>query len=280
MDASVGAWTTYDHAPVLSSTCNGSFVGQDTPQSQVWKPPGGLLDDFWRELEQEYPNLVSEFDLSHVPEATQATAGAMTTIVGLPHGTPMSTLLSAPSSSNVSHAMSPPNSTTQPLPMWPATSAPHMPYVPNSRRAGPWTAEQTQRAPYGNLAHDGLRIQIPQPPQHFNIHHGPPLPQMYHQGSPHGSMNQFTNEIPWGSFGQQLFPDDTAWNDDEDEVDAADPCYAQLLWTCLRETPDHTMTLKELYEWIAHHSQKAKDPKNRGWQNSVRHNLSMNAVSR
>ncbi|TKA25460.1 hypothetical protein B0A50_06327 [Salinomyces thailandicus] len=63
-----------------------------------------------------------------------------------------------------------------------------------------------------------------------------------------------------------------------DDTENSDPCYAQLLHRCLKEAPDHTMSLRELYDWVREHSQKAKDPKNRGWQNSVRHNLSMNAA--
>jgi hypothetical protein len=58
-----------------------------------------------------------------------------------------------------------------------------------------------------------------------------------------------------------------------------DPCYAQLLYRCLRDVPDHTMALKDVYSWIRQYSQKARDSTNSGWQNSVRHNLSMNAVS-
>lgn len=63
-------------------------------------------------------------------------------------------------------------------------------------------------------------------------------------------------------------------------VESADPCYARLLWQCLREAPGYTLSLKDIYAWIRQHTQKARDPKNKGWQNSVRHNLSMNAVSR
>ena len=67
---------------------------------------------------------------------------------------------------------------------------------------------------------------------------------------------------------------------EEDEAGAnADPCYAQLLYTCLQEAPEHTMSLKNVYEWVREHSQKARDSAGTGWQNSVRHNLSMNAVS-
>jgi hypothetical protein len=67
---------------------------------------------------------------------------------------------------------------------------------------------------------------------------------------------------------------------EEDESGGnVDPCYAQLLYKCLKEAPDHTMTLKNVYEWVRQHSRKARDSPGAGWQNSVRHNLSMNAVS-
>lgn len=71
--------------------------------------------------------------------------------------------------------------------------------------------------------------------------------------------------------------------DDMDENvngDVADPCYAQLLYRCLLEAQDHTMSLKDIYNWVFRHSQKARDSTSTGWQNSVRHNLSMNAVGR
>lgn len=67
---------------------------------------------------------------------------------------------------------------------------------------------------------------------------------------------------------------------EEDEAGGnIDPCYAQLLYKCLKEAPDHTMTLKNVYEWVRQHSKKARESSGTGWQNSVRHNLSMNAVS-
>ena len=67
---------------------------------------------------------------------------------------------------------------------------------------------------------------------------------------------------------------------EEDEAGAnVDPCYAQLLYRCLKEAPDHTMALKSVYKWVLQHSQKARESPGTGWQNSVRHNLSMNAVS-
>ncbi|KAI5199307.1 hypothetical protein E4T39_06286 [Aureobasidium subglaciale] len=66
----------------------------------------------------------------------------------------------------------------------------------------------------------------------------------------------------------------------DDNLENSDPCYAELLRQALMEKEDdHTMLLKDLYEWVRTHSSKAQDPNNKGWQNSVRHNLSMNAVS-
>lgn len=65
----------------------------------------------------------------------------------------------------------------------------------------------------------------------------------------------------------------------DDSLENSDPCYAELLRQALMEKgDDHTMLLKDLYEWVRTHSSKAQDPNNKGWQNSVRHNLSMNAV--
>lgn len=75
-----------------------------------------------------------------------------------------------------------------------------------------------------------------------------------------------------------VIPEEDELGDDLDGAEAADPCYAQLLYRCLKEAPDHTLSLKELYHWVSEHSQKAKDTTSKGWQNSVRHNLSMNAV--
>ncbi|KAI5359588.1 putative Fork head domain, winged helix-like DNA-binding domain superfamily [Septoria linicola] len=85
---------------------------------------------------------------------------------------------------------------------------------------------------------------------------------------------------PWQRVERSAPPPEDIFGDDADEdgVDSTDPCYAQLLYKCLREAPHHTLSLRELYDWVSQHSQKAKDPGNRGWQNSVRHNLSMNAA--
>jgi hypothetical protein len=58
-----------------------------------------------------------------------------------------------------------------------------------------------------------------------------------------------------------------------------DAPYAQLLYSAFLCHPRHAMTLQEIYEWFRENTKKGEDGK-KGWQNSIRHNLSMNGVSR
>lgn len=132
--------------------------------------------------------------------------------------------------------------------------------------------------------HDGLGIQLP--PTSHPVYHREPLQYdqpFLSQESPLHYSNEYQPDmgVMWNHQEQSVTPHDDLFADDEEPEpeDGADPCYAQLLYSCLKDAPEHTMSLRELYEWVSQHSQKAKDPKNRGWQNSVRHNLSMNAVS-
>ncbi|KAF4124993.1 Forkhead domain protein [Geosmithia morbida] len=52
--------------------------------------------------------------------------------------------------------------------------------------------------------------------------------------------------------------------------------YAQYIHRALMEKEDHCMSLQELYSWFQKNTSKCK-PGERGWMNSIRHNLSMNA---
>lgn len=64
---------------------------------------------------------------------------------------------------------------------------------------------------------------------------------------------------------------------DEDGSSSLEP-YAQLIYRALKSVAGHAMVLKEIYEWFEKNTDKAKDPLSKGWQNSIRHNLSMNGV--
>lgn len=67
----------------------------------------------------------------------------------------------------------------------------------------------------------------------------------------------------------------------------AEEPYAKLLYRALMSAPGHAMTLQEIYQWFRENTDKdiKKDRTERrpgknaeGWQNSIRHNLSMNKV--
>ena len=67
-------------------------------------------------------------------------------------------------------------------------------------------------------------------------------------------------------------------NEGVDESISAEP-YASLIYRALKSAPEHKMVLREIYDWFEQNTDKGKDNGSKGWQNSIRHNLSMNGVS-
>lgn len=65
---------------------------------------------------------------------------------------------------------------------------------------------------------------------------------------------------------------------DDNPVDKEQP-YAQLIYRALLDAPNHTMVLRDIYDWFRRYTDKATQSETKGWQNSIRHNLSMNGVS-
>jgi len=55
--------------------------------------------------------------------------------------------------------------------------------------------------------------------------------------------------------------------------------YNQLLFTCLSRAPNFERKLQEIYAWFKVNNPKRFCNRDTGWQNSVRHNLSMNEVT-
>jgi hypothetical protein len=98
--------------------------------------------------------------------------------------------------------------------------------------------------------------------------------------SPPHSTYHFFDEValrtPWSS------PEYTSCKpvstiDDEDEL-VDDKPYARLIYEALMQAPGNRMMLRDIYEWFRKNTTKAQDNATNGWQNSIRHNLSMNKV--
>ena len=67
-------------------------------------------------------------------------------------------------------------------------------------------------------------------------------------------------------------------HEEDNPIDKEQP-YAQLIYRALLAAPDHTMVLRDIYDWFRTYTDKAANSETKGWQNSIRHNLSMNGVS-
>ncbi|KAJ5808676.1 hypothetical protein N7474_009945 [Penicillium riverlandense] len=56
-----------------------------------------------------------------------------------------------------------------------------------------------------------------------------------------------------------------------------DPPYSKLIYEALVSADNKKLPLQGIYNWFVKNTAKCKDPSSKGWQNSIRHNLSMNA---
>lgn len=84
------------------------------------------------------------------------------------------------------------------------------------------------------------------------------------------------NRIPYELEGRGQQPFDESEDSDEDGSVNCEP-YAQLIFRALKEAPGYRMVLKDIYRWFEKNTDKARKS-SKGWQNSIRHNLSMNGV--
>lgn len=94
--------------------------------------------------------------------------------------------------------------------------------------------------------------------------------------SPYGSPAGTRGSTPF----DDLLPPMTVRGDmkaDNGAIDKEQP-YAQLIYRALMGAPGHTMVLRDIYQWFMDNTDKAADKETKGWQNSIRHNLSMNGV--
>ena len=99
-------------------------------------------------------------------------------------------------------------------------------------------------------------------------------------------MNQFPQTCLWPTPPEVCRPFDDPRGDayiqgsheEEEEETMCDKPYARLIYDALMQAPGHRMMLKEIYEWFQRHTTKPAESGTNGWQNSIRHNLSMNQV--
>ncbi|KAL4890788.1 hypothetical protein BDV59DRAFT_194731 [Aspergillus ambiguus] len=66
-------------------------------------------------------------------------------------------------------------------------------------------------------------------------------------------------------------------SDDTEEDSNGEPPYSLLIYRALRSAPGMKLPLQGIYSWFEKNTAKGKDRNSKGWQNSIRHNLSMNA---
>lgn len=59
----------------------------------------------------------------------------------------------------------------------------------------------------------------------------------------------------------------------------AETPYAQLIYQAFMGNPRRALKLQEIYQWFLENTDKGQPGTGKGWQNSIRHNLSMNGVS-
>lgn len=64
-----------------------------------------------------------------------------------------------------------------------------------------------------------------------------------------------------------------------EEIRTVDKPYNEWIFECLLSASNHEMALHDIYQWFIENTPKGQIKNQKGWQNSVRHNLSMNDVS-
>ncbi|KAH7406577.1 hypothetical protein DE146DRAFT_675957 [Phaeosphaeria sp. MPI-PUGE-AT-0046c] len=99
-------------------------------------------------------------------------------------------------------------------------------------------------------------------------------------GSYHGSYNSPDSDFTRAStpYDDDLLLQPYSLNSGEELIIDKEQPYAQLIYQALLQAEGNTMILKDIYDWFLRYTDKANGSETKGWQNSIRHNLSMNGA--
>ncbi|CAJ2500644.1 Uu.00g034970.m01.CDS01 [Anthostomella pinea] len=131
-----------------------------------------------------------------------------------------------------------------------------------------------------------LRNEISMHPAHFGHQDTPPMMPDIPEPSATLSSNGDSPRLKEEEFGSPYQLDEDEEMQDAghrgqqagEEGSKVDEPYAQLIYRSFMSRERHAMTLQEIYQWFRDNTEKAKNEASKGWQNSIRHNLSMNAA--
>ncbi|KAJ5774288.1 hypothetical protein N7457_009184 [Penicillium paradoxum] len=109
-----------------------------------------------------------------------------------------------------------------------------------------------------------------QPPQN-----SPPSPLS--EVSSYHSPQSFADASPAMTIHTTDRPSPRSSTGDHKEDRSSNQPYSSLIYDALKAAPGNKLPLQGIYSWFEANTDKGADPKAKGWQNSIRHNLSMNA---
>ncbi|KAL4962289.1 forkhead box transcription factor [Aspergillus stella-maris] len=135
---------------------------------------------------------------------------------------------------------------------------PHSSYSSTNPTTTTSLSPSTSTAPSGMPYHHALPLSVVSPPIKLEINRdsvtvAPPPPPKHTQ------------------------PASISIGIDEADDANADPPYSQLIYEALLTAPGKKLPLQGIYHWFEENTAKGRDRGSKGWQNSIRHNLSMNA---
>ncbi|KAJ5174919.1 uncharacterized protein N7482_000796 [Penicillium canariense] len=120
---------------------------------------------------------------------------------------------------------------------------------------------------HGNISERSMhpmRATPPSPPISISSDHSPS--RSHNSMSPAATMPVRDSTSPGISLG-----------DTSDQEPNSGPPYSRLIWEALMSTEEKMLPLQGIYQWFGRNTTKGRNETSKGWQNSIRHNLSMNA---